>query len=300
VKEVREIIRFWEERKAQPLALATLVKVTGSSYRRPGARMLISAAGEFAGGVSAGCIEEQVVDCAREVLRSGKPQLMRFDTRLRFGCHGMIDVFVEPIESQVLAELRDCFSQRQSCRLVTVLQGESPGTRVSRFDEVADACAQTIEPALRLILVGDSSETAVLRAQAVLQGWDVVQMDAWNGKASGLPEMLDDRTAVLLATHNFAHDFAALSDLLPMGLKYLGLVGSRRRREDLLFDLMQNSVDLNSSLFAPAGFHLGAESPEEIALSITAEIQSVFRGGTGQHLCDRKAPIHQLAAEVPA
>jgi xanthine/CO dehydrogenase XdhC/CoxF family maturation factor len=258
--------------------------------------MLISATGEFAGGVSAGCIEEQVADCAREVLRSGVPQLMKFDTRLRFGCHGMIDVFVEPADETVLVELRECLFQRQSCRLVTVTQGESPGTRVSRFDEVPDAFAQTIEPVLRLILVGDSSETAGLRAHATFQGWDVVQMNAW----AGATDALDERTAVVLATHNFAHDYTALRDLLPVGLKYLGLVGSRKRREDLLFDLMQNSVELNSNLFAPAGLHLGAESPEEIALSIAAEIQCVFSDGTAEHLRDRKSPIHQPLTKVLA
>ncbi|RYD76484.1 MAG: hypothetical protein EOP84_16805, partial [Verrucomicrobiaceae bacterium] len=63
--------------------------------------------------------------------------------------------------------------------------------------------------------------------------------------------------------------------------------------DDLLFDVMHDGVALHSSLFAPAGLHLGAESPEEIALSIVAEIQCVFEAGTAQHLCHRKAPIHE-------
>jgi xanthine/CO dehydrogenase XdhC/CoxF family maturation factor len=291
VKEVREIIRFWGTRRGQQLALATLVAAHGSSYRRPGARMLIDTAGESAGGVSAGCIEEEVIACARKVLREGAPQLMTFDTRLRFGCHGTIEILVERVAEGVMAELRECLARRQNCRLETVVHGGAPGTRVARFESVAGAFAQTIEPCLRLILLGDSSDTLALRAHAALLGWDVLQFEA----APVPADMLDERTAVVVATHNFGRDCAALRDLLPAGLRYLGLVGSRRRRDDILFDVMDNRVALNSSLFAPAGLHLGADSPEEIALSIVAEIQCVFGGGNAQQLRHRKAPIHQPA-----
>jgi len=198
MKEVREIIRFWEARRGQPLALATLVAAQGSSYRRPGARMLIHVAGKSAGGVSAGCIEEEVIACARNVLRTGRPQLMTFDTRLRFGCHGTIEIFVEPVAEELMTELCECLAQRQSCRLETVVHGDTPGTRLAGFESVAGAFGQTIEPVLRLILIGDSSDTVALRAHATLLGWDVLQL-----KAAPLPaDVLDERTAVVVATHN--------------------------------------------------------------------------------------------------
>ena len=63
--------------------------------------------------------------------------------------------------------------------------------------------------------------------------------------------------------------------LLPAQLRYLGLVGSRRRRDDILFDVMNNGLTVHDALFAPAGLHLGAETPEEIAVSIAAEIIKV-------------------------
>lgn len=289
MKEIREIIRFWETRRGDSLALATLVAARGSSYRRPGARMLISRGGESAGGVSAGCIEEEVIACAREVLRNRVPQLLTFDTRLRFGCHGTIEVLVETAADEMLAELRECVTHRQACRLETVTRGERQGTRIATFDQVAGAFTQTIEPEIRLVLLGDSSDTWALRTQAILLGWDVLQWDCGPLAA----RVFDDRTAVVVATHNFGRDCALLRELLPAGLRYLGLIGSRRRRDDLLFDVMQDGVDCRSSLFAPAGLHLGADAPEEIALSIVAEIQSVFAGGTGQHLRSRKAPIHE-------
>lgn len=295
MKEIRDLIRFWEVRRGRPLALATLVAARGSSYRRPGARMLIDATGEAVGGVSAGCIEEEVIVCAQEVLRSGQPRLMTFDTRRRFGCHGVIEIFVEPAVTECMAELRECLNQRQSCHLQTVVQGEGRGTRVVTFDSSNRDFVQTIEPALRLVLIGSSSDTDALRAQATLLGWDVLQHET----AASAASWFDHRTAVVIATHNFGRDCAALRDLLPTSLRYIGLIGSRRRRDDLLFDVMQSGVACHPGLFAPAGLHLGADAPEEIALSIVAEIQRVFGSGSGQSLRHRKAPIHVAAAELP-
>lgn len=289
MKEILDLIRFWDVHRSQPLALATLVAAQGSSYRRPGARMLINASGDYAGGVSAGCIEEEVIHCARKVLRSGQPQLMTFDTRLRFGCAGIIEIWVEVVEVEVMKNLCDCFAHRRPCQLETVFLGESPGTRVVRSALRSGSFTQIIEPGLRLILLGDSSDTLALRAQAALLGWNVLQCET-----PPIPrDLIDNQTAVVVATHNFGRDCAALRDLLPAELRYLGLVGSRRRRDDILFDVLNDGINVPEGFFAPAGLHLGAETPEEIALSIVAEIQSVFGGGTAQQLRHRTASIHQ-------
>jgi xanthine dehydrogenase accessory factor len=296
MKALREIVHFWEAHRGGPLALATLVAATGSSYRRPGARMLISAGGEAAGGVSAGCIEEEVTACAREVLRSGQARLLTFDTRARFGCHGAIEVLVEVVREEVLVALRECLEKREDCRLETIWKGDALGTRVAGFEDAADVFVQAIDPVLRLVVLGDSADVGALAAQAALLGWEVRTIEA----APVPPGLLDGRTAVVLATHNFGRDCALLRELLPAGLKYLGLIGSRRRRDDLLFDVMQNGVTMESALFAPAGLHLGADSPEEIALSIVAEIQSVFEAGSAQQLRHRKEPIHQPLAQPAA
>src|SRR5215471_16347501 len=95
VTDLYDIIRKWKKRRGEHFALATLVHVEGSSYRRPGARMLICKDGTTVGSLSAGCIEEEVARCASQVLRTGEPTLMSFDTRRRFGCAGKIDIFVE-------------------------------------------------------------------------------------------------------------------------------------------------------------------------------------------------------------
>lgn len=102
MKEISDILRLFETHRAEPLALATLVAARGSSYRRPGARMLICGDGATAGSLSGGCLEDEVARCAVEVMESGTPSLMSFDTRRRFGCNGSIDVFVERLRGDFL------------------------------------------------------------------------------------------------------------------------------------------------------------------------------------------------------
>src|SRR3954467_10857241 len=105
MREIREIVELCALRPGEPLALATLVAARGSSYRRPGARMLICADGTTAGSLSGGCLEEEVVRRAVEVMRTGEPALMTFDTRLRYGCNGSIDIFVEVARADFLRHL---------------------------------------------------------------------------------------------------------------------------------------------------------------------------------------------------
>jgi xanthine dehydrogenase accessory factor len=294
VKEIREIIRFWEAHCDEPLALATLVRARGSSYRRPGARMLISHDGASAGSLSAGCIEDEVIVSAREVLESGEPRLMSFDTRRRFGCNGSIEIFVEAAPENVLRVLHNCLRTRSSCEIATVFENsESLRTQIASDFIDPGAFVQTIEPPLRLIIVGSGPDALALRKHAMLLGWEVVGIEA----ITELRHTTDERTAAIVATHNFGRDCAALRYLLPLGLRYIGLVGPRRRRDEILVDVIDSGAEVNSQLFAPAGLHLAAESPEEIALSIAAEIQCVFAGGTVEHLCDRKAPIHAVDPE---
>jgi len=90
-----EIIRHWSRSKDEPVALATVVRTTGSTYRKPGARMLIHADGSTAGMVSAGCLERDVVERATRTIRGEKAQLVAYDTKRLFGCNGRMEVFIE-------------------------------------------------------------------------------------------------------------------------------------------------------------------------------------------------------------
>ena len=293
MKEIADILREWDRHRGQPLALATLVRAQGSSYRRPGARMLICSDGTTAGSLSGGCLEEEVVRRAFEVLRTGAPSLMSFDTRLRFGCHGTIEIFVEAARESFLVELAAHMVERRDCRAATIFAGaeERMGSWVLSPGEEAPASAfvQDMPPPLQLIIFGHGPDSAPLRSFAEILGWRVVEAD----QASDLPTRADDRTAAVVKSHNYGRDFAALQHLLQLDLRYIGLLGPRKRRDQLVHALLDAGGSIDRELFAPAGFDLGAETPEEIALAIVAEIQFVFAEAGGESLRDRKEPIHR-------
>jgi len=292
MKEIVDIIRTWELHRGERLALATLVRAQGSSYRRPGARMLVCADGQTVGSLSGGCLEEEVARRAFEVVRAGTPSLMSFDTRLRFGCNGSIEILVEAVCEDFLAELASHFTERRSCRAVTVFEGEQGelGTSLLARDErvPGDAFVQVIEPPIQLLIFGEGPDSVPLRAFAETLGWDVIEVD----QASDLPVRADARTAAIVKSHNYGRDFAALRHLLQIDLPYVGLLGPRKRRDQLLNAILDDGISIDAELFAPAGLDLGAETPEEIALALIAEIQAVFAGASAESLRDRAAPIH--------
>ena len=290
MKEIRDILRLYERHRGESLALATLVASRGSSYRRPGARLLICADGTTAGSLSGGCLEEEVVRRALGVMRDGIPALMSFDTRLRFGCNGGIDIFVEAVREHFLAELAANFSERRSSRAVTVFGGKEAGTQLVRHDAVVspDAFVQEIEAPIRLLIFGEGPDSAPLRAYAEILGWEVVDTD----QPGDLPGHVDYRTAAIVKSHNYGRDFAALSQLLKLDLPYVGLLGPRKRRDQLLNAVLDEGIAIDAEVFAPAGLDLGAETPEELALALVSEIQATFAGATAASLRNRKAPIH--------
>lgn len=292
MKELQEILRLWQQHRGKPLALATLVRVLGSSYRRPGARMLIAANGATAGALSGGCLEEEVAARAQEVMRTGMPAVMVFDTRRRFGCNGTITVFVERVQEKFLAELRAELQQRRGCFAVTSFEpdADESGTRLLGENDAAPDhdFVQRIEPPIQLLLFGQGPDSTPIRAFAEMLGWTVREFH----HAAELPTAADARTAAVVKSHNYGRDCAVLRQLLQLDLRYVGLLGPRRRRDQLLGDLLDSGVAIEAELFAPAGLDLAAETPEEIALSIVAEIQAVFADGSGEPLRERKAPIH--------
>jgi xanthine dehydrogenase accessory factor len=291
MKEIRDILRLFELHRGRPFALATVVRTHGSSYRRPGAHMLICEDGATAGSLSGGCLEEEVARRAMEVMREGTPSLMSFDTRLRFGCNGSIEVLVERVQDNFLAELSANFAERRSSRAVTVFAGSSElGTRLVRRDAQVPngAFVQEIEPAIRLLIFGEGPDSISLRAFAEILGWEVIEVD----QPAELSNHADARTAAIVKSHNYGRDFAALCHLLKLDLPYVGLLGPRKRRDQLLNAVLDEGIAIEAEVFAPAGLDLGAETPEELALALVSEIQATFAGATAESLRDRKAPIH--------
>jgi xanthine dehydrogenase accessory factor len=291
MKEIKEIIAEFERRRGQPLVLATLVRARGSSYRRPGARMLITSDQTTVGSLSGGCLEEEVAERAQEVIATGESVLLSFDTRLRYGCHGAIAILVERVQPELFQHLAAAQRAREECLLAIVFEkSDSLGTEIisSMDDAPAGAFVEAIRPPLRMILIGGGPDSQPLRTLAAVLGWEVIETE----EATALPNDFDEWTAAVVKTHNYGRDYAALEKLLPLGLPYLALLGPRRRRDQLLHTLLEAGVMMRSELFSPAGLDLGAESPEEIALAIVAEIQTVLASASAESLRERTAAIH--------
>jgi xanthine/CO dehydrogenase XdhC/CoxF family maturation factor len=301
LKDIYDIVREWKHRRRDSpswtggLALATLARAEGSSYRRPGARVLICEDGKTVGSLSAGCLEDEVALRAREVLRTGNSALMSFDTRKRFGCAGKIDIFIERAPENFFIDLAENLDARRACVAITRFSGQTVGTRIAEFDhdqdhESSGTLVQEIRPPIRLFVVGGGRDSATLHLFSKSLGWETLDIV----DANELPIVPDKWTAAIVKSHNYGHDFAALQKLLPLDLRYVGLIGPRKRRNQLLSDLLDLGVTINAGFFAPAGLDLGAETPEEIALAIICEIQRVFGSASGESLRDRKTSIHRI------
>ena len=283
MKEIYDILREWNKRRGESpsrtgiFALATLVRAEGSSYRRPGARMLIFEDGKTVGSLSAGCLEEEVALCAREVLQTGEAAMMTFDTRRRFGCAGKIEIFIEQIPENFLSELAANLEARRGHLAITRFEGNE--------------FVQEIHPPLRVLVFGDGPDNTPLRSLGRLLGWEIVEI----ADPNSISIEPDQWTAAIVKSHNYGRDYVALQKLLPLDLRYVGLVGPRKRRDQVMNDLLDLGITVNAGFFAPAGVDLGAETPEEIALAIVSEIQRVFAKGSGDSLRERKVAIHQTA-----
>lgn len=280
MKDIYDIIRTVRRRPNQQFVLATLVRAEGSSYRRPGARMLICRDGVRVGSLSGGCLEEEIVQRSRDVLCHGIPALIPFDTRPRFGCSGRIDVFLQRVTSNFFSDLATDLAARRRFVALT----KYPGGEL----------IQPVDPPIRLIVVGEGPDSGPLRNLAALLGWETIEA----AEATTLEVVSDEWTAAIIKTHNYGRDFVALQRLLPLQLRYVGLIGPRRRRDQLMNDLLDTGVTINAGFFSPAGIDFGGETPEEIALEVISEIQRVLVGGSGTSLRERKMPIHCARAHT--
>jgi xanthine dehydrogenase accessory factor len=181
---------------------------------------------------------------------------------------------------------------RRSCFAITRFSGNESGTRILGFDhdqeeEHKGKLIQKIHPTVRLLIFGEGPDSRPLHSLGNLLGWEVNENVALTSIEP------DQWTAAIVKSHNYGRDFAALQGLLPLNLRYVGLIGPRKRRNQLVSDLLELGVTINAGFFAPAGLDLGAETPEEIALAIVSEIQRVFAGASGESLRERKISIHR-------
>jgi len=330
MKELQAIVRTLQTSAASPAALATLVTVEGSSYRRPGARLLVGADGARLGSISGGCLEEDVLARARRVLATGQAEAVVYDTTsendlvwgVGLGCHGIVRVLVEklPPLPAWAAALAQNFSARRPTELAVVHAAATPallGTRLAAEFSAASAgdtriFTQTVRPPTALVVFGAGDDALPLVRLAKELGWHVTVADprATFATAARFPladalvvgpaaELVDraapdaDALAVVM-THHYVHDVPLLDGLLRRPLAYLGLLGPRKRADQILADLARNGAPPppRAGLHAPVGLDLGADGPEQVALAIVAEMQAVLGRRDARPLRERVRPIH--------
>ncbi len=241
-------------RRGGRAALAIIISRKGSTPRKDAAKMLIYEDGRRTGTIGGGCAEDEVCREALTALRLGKPQLLKFDLAdddAEDGgmiCGGSMEVYVEPILSEP--------------SLVVFGAGH-----VGRC--VADL-ARTV--GFRILVVDDRIKYA---NKERFPNADALFVDSWDETFKRLP--VNDTTYLLIVTRGHRYDFACLRYALTTPAKYIGLMGSRRKVKLFFEELQKEGVapEQLARVHSPVGIEIGSETPEEIAVSIVAQLIAV-------------------------
>jgi len=243
--------------RGEPAALVTIVSARGSTPQRVGAKMLVFADGRIVGTIGGGCYENDAFWKAREAITNRRPQLVHYELSDDFAqetgliCGGQMDVYIEPIEPS--PELYIIGAGHVALHLGRA--AHEVGFRVHVVDDREKFANRERFPTAAEIVVDD--------------------IPAWIGRAT-----LPSHGYAVIVTRGHTNDLEALRALAPRELRYLGLIGSRakvaRIYDALVADAMP--IDLLKRVHAPIGLDIGAVTPQEIAVSILAELIAVKHG----------------------
>jgi xanthine dehydrogenase accessory factor len=372
IKEINDIIGAFEEAhcEGRQTALATVVHVDGSSYRRPGARMLITDEGKLTGAISGGCLEGDALRKALFAITRGSSMLVTYDTMdeddaklgVGLGCNGIIQVLFEPVDPedpknpvQLLKRVR---AERRHAVLITLFslrdkRGPHPGTclllegdkmissgkedmelndvlrqdagrvmeeKLSAFRNYVSATSdltafiEFVTPPVSVVIMGAGNDVVPLVKMADVLGWETTVVDGRPSLARperfvpscqvlvSKPESvlekirIDEETVFLLMTHNYNYDLAMLKALIRRNVNYIGSLGPRQKLDRMLEEIREEGIRVTDEqlehIYGPAGLEIGAETPEEIALSILAEIKAVLAKKEGRSLRKNDHVIH--------
>ena len=372
MKELKDIIQAYDDaaKAGKQTALATVVLVEGSAYRRAGARMLVTEDGHLTGAISGGCLEGDALRKARLAMSQQQPMLVTYDTMddddaklgVGLGCNGIIHILIEPIHPNLpgnpIAFIKQILNKRQNAVLVTLFslknrKAVQPGTCMLLTDSnplqstlsnpqlqkiiATDAITtlkngssatktyfdneteytgfiELVKPVIALIVVGAGNDAIPLTQIASVLGWETTVIDGRPNYATAerfplatriliaKPEQVcsqihfDDRTAMVLITHNYNYEFALLKQAIPLKLPYLGILGPKKKLERLLTELEEANTLLTEetlkNISGPVGLDIGSDGPEEIALSVIAEVKAVLSLRNGLSLKHKAAAIH--------
>ncbi|MDC0713227.1 xanthine dehydrogenase accessory protein XdhC [Stigmatella sp. ncwal1] len=239
--------------RGEPFVLATVIESAGSTPQKPGSKMVVLADGSLRGTVGGGAIEYQIIEAARELLASaGQTRILETHLTHELGmcCGGRMKVFLEK-------------------------QGAPPQLTVFGAGHVAKALAAlAVQAGFRVRVVDSRSEWATAER---FPGCEVLVEDPAD-HARGLAGGALDYFCV--TTHDHPLDQAVVEALLPKPAAYLGVIGSRRKAERFRMRLQAAGAapEALDRIRSPMGLPIGALTPEEIAVSIVAELIQVRRG----------------------
>jgi xanthine/CO dehydrogenase XdhC/CoxF family maturation factor len=373
MNDLQAILEAFEEsqKNGETTFLATVVNTKGSTYRRRGARMLMTSTGRMVGMVSGGCLENDIFEYTRQRMHSGKSIVVTYDTTAAedvvwgfgLGCNGVVQVLIERLDVDSLKSpitfLQECSRNNQRGVLATVFGVEgwvnvrvgahlmlNPDSTVTSDIEDsdltvavmtdaqtalpnelsmvksyqlpsggADVFIEVIQPPTPLVIFGAGPDAVPVAEFAKALGWHITIVDsrALEGtfKRFSMADkviltrreivskhiFVDDRTVAVVMTHNYKDDLELLKMLMSSPARYLGFLGPRHRTLALLQDLRTEGMVYTRTqlqrLHGPIGIDIGADSPEEIAIAIIAEIQAVLANRSGGFLRNRTEPIHQ-------
>jgi xanthine dehydrogenase accessory factor len=370
MKEIKEILEAYDaaQKQGKQAALATVVQVEGSSYRRPGARMLVTEDGQLTGAISGGCLEGDALRKAFLVMMQQTTTLVTYDTNdeedatfgLGLGCNGIIHVLIEPIDesnpNNAIQLLRRLAAKRQEAAVVTlfsltdrktviagthllvtkddviyrstfplheilikdcrqILEKQQSSFKTYISDEVnISAFIEYVNRPVSLVVIGAGNDVQPLIEIATILGWETTVVDGRPNYATkerfipsctvlvAKPEEVlkaigtDSQTVFVLMTHNINYDKSMLRILMQKKLPYIGLLGPHKKFERIFYELKEEGISFSaeqlSIIHSPVGLDIGADTPEEIALSIIAEIKAKLSHKLALPLKDKTENIH--------
>jgi xanthine dehydrogenase accessory factor len=295
--------------------LATVVRTSGSTYRKPGARMLLMADGRYIGLLSGGCLESDLQIHARRVMDSGLAQAFEYDTRgpddtlfgVGAGCEGTMRVLLEPagVGTKAEAALVSAGHATQAGETATlIIVHDSTDTPLGTYHaghhlppaQVERAYVQSLAPPPHLLICGAAPDAQPVASTARALGWRVSVIDHRPAYAvaahfpgcnvrvaspSSLRSEVDLSLchAAVVMSHHLPSDEIYLRELAQAGLPaYVGLLGPKARRRRLAMELGTLTEKLGARIRGPVGLDLGAVTPEGIALSIIGQIHAWLAG----------------------